>query len=465
MWGRISGNLHRSKSVEGEQGGRYVSFEIENFRAVVAFVAFFIWCFKAPGHTDDKKMLLIMGLAVILAIPVVLGGRNGLFKPFNLNVFHYNFLLKPAQYAADYLPKGWAPAYRTYGAEKSEKPNVIVILLESVDAKNSALFSGLGNLTTELDGLAKKGLYFTNYFSNTYGSTEALFSILTGHPRATENSRIPIYEPKYYEHSLINWLRKYGVHTAVFTSAEDILNCEKVMGALVLDYRSTTNDGFYKNCQHYVFNSVSDHDMYANLLAHIADGRLKQPFFTLLATVTTHGPYINPDTGHDDFDECLQYTDREAAAFVAQLQSRGYFENGIVVLVGDHHSHFGITQAERERFGAQAQYRVPLVVLGTGLTVQERPEYFDHTSLGALIEYLQTGTYELNQFQQPPLTAGDKPVLIDELNFPKGWLFVPGKGDYQIRFDGNDTVIFSPPEERADYEEYLKYIAWLSQNF
>jgi hypothetical protein len=50
--------------------------------------------------------------------------------------------------------------------------------------------------------------------------------------------------------------------------------------------------------------------------------------------------------------------------FYTQLSESGYFENGILLITGDHRQMRPLSDIELERFGASARARVPLLVVG-----------------------------------------------------------------------------------------------------
>jgi hypothetical protein len=82
-----------------------------------------------------------------------------------------------------------------------------------------------------------------------------------------------------------------------------------------------------------------------------------------------------------------------------ELGKRGFFENGYLVVTGDHRKMRPVGQAERNRFGDSAKARIPLVVIGPGVpkdTVDDR--LFQQSDLLRMLDRAVRPGVELSPF-------------------------------------------------------------------
>ena len=68
--------------------------------------------------------------------------------------------------------------------------------------------------------------------------------------------------------------------------------------------------------------------------------------------------------------------------FYSQLSENGYFENGVLLITGDHRQMRPLSETEIKRYGGSARARVPLLVIGESYQrgqIDER--FFQHSDL------------------------------------------------------------------------------------
>ncbi|MFG6114759.1 LTA synthase family protein [Halobacillus sp. MO56] len=88
----------------------------------------------------------------------------------------------------------------------------------------------------------------------------------------------------------------------------------------------------------------------------------KEPYFSMLITLTSHTPFHIPedkkllDTGElkgtqlGNYFESIHYTDRHLGAFLNNLKENGELENTVVAIYGDHNGIFKESKSEVERW-------------------------------------------------------------------------------------------------------------------
>lgn len=149
----------------------------------------------------------------------------------------------------------------------------------------------------------------------------------------------------------------------------------------------------YSFAHYYSSNDLKgDHDTNLNdeqvfQLAEEQDKASKQPFFSVILTMSMHMPYtsqIDPTfpTGNHHLDNELacylsacHYTDRQMARYFEHLKKTGLYENSLIVIVADHHVH-------NTDLGGNNQH-IPLYIINTPV----KPETIWHGECNQLDVY------------------------------------------------------------------------------
>jgi arylsulfatase A-like enzyme len=85
---------------------------------------------------------------------------------------------------------------------------------------------------------------------------------------------------------------------------------------------------------------------------------------SVLLTVTSHPPFVNPGSGRVDPERTFRYVDAQIGQFHDELQRRGFFGDGVLLVLGDHRTMTPLHAAEYRAHGDRAFARIPLVVVG-----------------------------------------------------------------------------------------------------
>ena len=301
----------------------------------------------------------------------------------------------------------WKPEQQTIDGLNRRK-NVVLLLVESLASAYSNHFSGLKGYTPEIDAIAGSGASFINYHSTGMETAPATYSIMTGKIFFSDLDRgSPDIKFEYGE-ALPRTMKEAGYRTSAIYSSEDFSGRVDVYKNSGFERLYDTHDPAYDGEKRYVFNSVAD----GVLLRHAADlirgfDEAGEPHFTFILTTSSHAPFQNPETGKYGYREVISYVDREVGNFVRSLEESGFFENGTLVITGDHHPPFtGFEPGEIEKYGDDLN-RVPLIILDRDIGKKEFSNVFGHDSLGAIIEYLNLEKVKKYEYQLIPFLESD----------------------------------------------------------
>ena len=355
------------------------------------------------------------------------------------------------------------------------RPNILMVILEGVQYKETSLGGSEDVNTPYLERIAEDGVCFTNMRSSLTHTTKALFSIHTGrYPSVSQDLIETIPRDKPYASLVTVAANQLGYRSAFFQSAkgnfENRPGLVKNVGFDSFWSREYLDDdsGFvgYLGCDEFL--------MIEPLMEWIeAD---EGPFIATLMCSVTHDPYEVPqwyDEGFEKIEEpvekyrrAIEYTDSFLARLDEVLADKGLKNNTILCVVGDHGEAFGEHGLMgHERIAFDEVLRVPWIIRGIGEThrglkvdfpvssvdvtptllsligFEVKPEHFDGlNALGPL-------TAEREVFFSGWLQQGPAGFVKDELKF----VYEPSRNElfvYELGPDNGETVSVS-----GDYED------------
>jgi len=371
------------------------------------------------------------------------------------NVYTVNDTNQNKAYSESYKYKqGLAINYKHQNTNITKNKNVILLIVESYSSSISKLISGCNDYTPLTDVYSSDAYIFKNYATNGGHTTAAIFSILTGHPFL--HGKNSMYQKEFYDNSFLHLFKKRGYKTSIFHPAISVGGFDAFLDLLPFDIISLDTDKKYNDQKRFVFNSVTDKILLNNVYEYVSTE--KNPYLSIIVTTTMHAPFLDPmGTELRSFENNARFTDSAIADFIQKLQKSNFFENGILVITADHHAMIPLNKKELDKYGDTAITRVPLIIFDKNMGKGVNESWFDHCSLGALIQLQALGEYIINQFQIDPIAFNDKPILHQFIS-PADTVNVVNRKGGILKLDGDDTEFsFSFPDE----EEYYRYIYWL----
>jgi arylsulfatase A-like enzyme len=256
---------------------------------------------------------------------------------------------------------------RPTGARVNKSPDVYLISIDTLRADHVHCYGDSNIQTPALDALAADGVRFANAFTPSPITNTSHTTILTGllpSHHGVNDFAVPL-APAH-----VTWaelLKGKGYHTAAF------------IGAVILDSRSLAPGlgrgfDFYDNFPEHsqtksrwgrVERRGMDVVQHAEawLTAHPAGSR-----FVWVHLYDPHDPYEPPppfSTQYKDrlYDGEIAYADSALANFVSYLKKRGWYDNALLIVVGDHGEGLGEHREETHGiFLYDSTTHVPLIV-------------------------------------------------------------------------------------------------------
>lgn len=275
--------------------------------------------------------------------------------------------------------------------------NVVLIFMESMSANLMEHFGSTRKLTPFLDSLYLESLSFDHFYSAGIHTNHGMYATLYSFPaimkrNAMKGAVVPVYS------GLPTVLKDNGYRNLFFMTHESQYDN---MNAFL---RTNGFDEIYAQ-ENYpkdkVVNSfgVQDDFLYQYALP-ILNKRAeeRQPFFTILLSISNHPSYVIPDyfKPHSTKleDQIVEYADWAIRQFMQEARKQPWFENTIFVLLGDHGKLVGSPDCEIP----QSYNHVPLMIYGKGIKPEIRQEPGGQTDVAPTLLGLLNMSYTQNDF-------------------------------------------------------------------
>ncbi|WP_214070535.1 alkaline phosphatase family protein [Mucilaginibacter sp. dw_454] len=381
------------------------------------------YTFKKPVERTPNKVLwsiLLLGINFIIlrgtlsADPINqsagyfsdnqlldLSAQNTEWNLFN-NVFEnlrkpYNpYLFLPAADAKQIVAETFkAPKDSTIHVLNTDKPNVVIIQLESFTADLIESLGGEKGDTPNFEKFIKEGLLFNNIYSAGDRTDKGIIAILSGFPSQAIRTIVIDTTKQRKLPSLMADFNKAGYNTSYFYGG----------GSEYMNFNTYMND-------HHTDQIIDRHTMPASEVGstwgafdnvlfgkHIAylDKQTK-PFFSLLQTSTNHEPFVLPVKGHfkgndvtNQFRSTAWFTDSCLNAYFEEAKKQPWYKNTLYILVADHGHR--LPKSTAGAFSPQ-KYHIPLLFMGGALKAEYRGTVIN--KLGNQIDIAATLLAQLN---------------------------------------------------------------------
>ncbi|QUT05690.1 sulfatase [Sphingobium phenoxybenzoativorans] len=342
----------------------------------------------------------VIALAALAAISVLPAGVSGVDGRRHANAFAR---LAQSWFTPDPLSASETMAVRSvdpFSAMPSrEKPittlaaaqraqtvrNVIVVVMESVGGHYLDLL-GRPETAPNLAALLRSGAYFPNAYAHAPSSSMSLFAILSGMYPPVAYETMPDMAPDLPLPTIMSELGSRGFRTGTFFSAgwdyagyTEFLRYQGVEKIETALNRRMCNPGESHKDPSLVhaadFASTSDECTASSMMHWI--GKSSDPFVALLWTNRTHYPYHAGSDAESSstirdmrarYEDGIRATDRLIANMVSRLRERGFLDDTLIVVLGDHGEGFGQHGATVHGHHIYDEFiRVPLILINPRL--------------------------------------------------------------------------------------------------
>ncbi len=219
------------------------------------------------------------------------------------------------------------------------RPNIVVVLMESMAAYNLTVKHEGKPITPELLKLSNESYTFSNFYSAGIHTNNGIVATLYAMPTQF-NKQMMRTTDMWTLQGLPSELKRLGYNTSFFITGSPhyddmngILRANRIDDVYSIDdYPQSEKVNIWGVPDEYLF-----HYGIQKLNEKAAAG---QPFMATFLTASNHEPYFfTPDfnsKGANDPQRAIAYADYAVGKFIAEAKKQSWYRNTIFVLLGDH---------------------------------------------------------------------------------------------------------------------------------
>lgn len=339
-----------------------------------------------------------------------------------------------------------------------QRPNVIMITMESFSADFMKTFGNSQGITPVLDSLANESILFTNMYSTGTRTVRGMEALSLAIPPTPGNS---IVRRKNNDHltTVGSIFSHQGYDTSFFYGGDGYFdNMNKYFGDNGYAIIDRNRNAFAKENYHAPRTSIDDRnvtfenawgicdeDLY-NEVIRKSDEQYKKgkPFYDFVMTTSNHRPFTYPD-GKIDIpsgsgrEGAVKYTDYAIGAFIKKIKNKPWYKNTVIVIVADHCA----SSAGKNEIDI-SKYHIPALIVN----LQER-QSLKINKMCSQIDLYPT-LFNLLGWNYTSNLYG-KNVLSDSY-IPR--IFV---GTYQkLAYMENDNLVILSPQQKVETFKYVQ---------
>lgn len=374
------------------------AFSFRDYALLVFFIAALYTCYRffyrdrenIWKNTAGARVTAVVLWVVVIAMPVSAADE---FTMFMKSILAYN-----SGPPADAVPEGYpyfrkripGSSFRSSVPSGKVRPNVFLIMVESFNANFVESVAPDGKeYTPYFDSLIKKGLYFERFYGNSIqtckGQEAVFFSIIPAY-----KGKLFVDYPDVKISGFPAILADNGYETVFFQAYHDLKfdntynSMVKAGFRVVKSFAEFRRNGDSSHIWGWGVEDATFYERFFEILDSMHAASTGKPVFAALATVGTHIPcdgmpvekrtiYREPANIREKYSNALRLSDSQLPVFFRCLGERGYLDNSIVIITGDHSfpmKEHGIYNNEKCFY--DEAFRIPFLIIWDGVINPER---------------------------------------------------------------------------------------------
>jgi len=275
---------------------------------------------------------------------------------------------------------------------KTERPNVVLILLESFSAKTIEVLGGLPGITPNINKYSKEGILFKNMYACGNRSDKGIPAVLSAYPCHPGNSILKYPAKSEKLPCLAKDFAKMGYGTSFYYGGD--VNFANIR-------QFVTTGGFKKIVVDEDFDpkynkskwGVHDHVMFERFYNDMM--KEKDPFFKMVFTLSSHEPFdvpmkkvIKGNSIGKKYLNSVYYTDKCLGVFIEKCKKSKIWDNTLFVMIADH----GVRHPDNDLVSSPKSYKIPMLWMGGVL----KEDSFSVETYASQIDLARTLLCQLN---------------------------------------------------------------------
>lgn len=251
---------------------------------------------------------------------------------------------------------------------KTQRPNVIVILLESCGGIFTEDIGKRSDIMPHLNRLTKEGVYFANFYANSYRTDRGTLCTWSGFPSFPRSSVMKMPEKTRLLPGIAQSLRKEGYHTTYLYGGDiNFTNMRSYLVTIGFEQLHWMKD-YSREEQKSAEWGVRDDITFATLGNMVKQAQ--EPFLIGYSTLSSHEPWDVPTHRLDDeVLNAFNYLDECIGNFIDDMKKSPQWDHLLVIMLPDHgFSYLGVGEEH------ELHDHVPMLWLGGAIKSPRRIE-------------------------------------------------------------------------------------------
>lgn len=268
------------------------------------------------------------------------------------------------------------------------RPDIFLVILESFSIPLMEMKSENGKeITPNLNRLSKEGIFFSNFYANSFRTDRGLVSILSGFPAQPDVS-IMKYPRKAQKLPTISKSLKEAMYKLHYFYGGDINFTNQNAYLKSGGYDETTSDKDFPISQKLSKWGVNDEFVFDKVLETLSTENHDRHLFYTIQTSTSHEPFDAPvDLFENPKENAFAYTDACIGNFIEALKKTDRWENSLVIFVADHQG--GLPEDLPNN--SPTRYHIPFIWTGGAIS-----EPMEISTIGSQMDIAATLLNQLN---------------------------------------------------------------------
>lgn len=242
----------------------------------------------------------------------------------------------------------------------TQRPNIVMIVLESFSSHLMGSLGGDANIAVNLDQLAEEGVLFTHFYANSFRTDRGLAAIIAGYPAQPATSIMKYPKKTQSLPSIPASLKKVGYNLGYYYGGDaDFTNMRSFLVSTGIEKIISEKD--FPLSERLSKWGAHDQVVFDRLLDDLKAKTTKEPYLKIMQTSSSHEPFEVPYRRlANDRANAFAYTDSCVGDFIRQFKELPEWKNTVVLLVPDHMGAYpeGLERENPER------YQIPLILVG-----------------------------------------------------------------------------------------------------
>ena len=305
----------------------------------------------------------------------------------------------------------------------TNRPNVLFVVMESFGGTFVKELGGIEQVAPNLSRLIPEGVFWSNYYSNSFRTDRGTASLLSGNISYPEVSLMT--ETTMHPHlpSLAKTFNKHG-YTSSYLYAGPMTNMGKRTYLENSEFQQLLDDKAFTSEELTSTWGADDHISAKKIHSLIAQkDSTDKPFFLVYQTISSHEPWVVPyHRLEEEVPNAFAYTDECVGTLIDSLKTTAAWKDLLVIILPDHGHLY------KQSFEDPLFFHSPMLWLGGALKQPKQIDTFMNQSDVAATLFSQMGIPHDDYPWSRNVLSEKYTIPFAYCNFPGGFLWADATG-------------------------------------